>query len=137
MSDCLFCRVVENAVPSYTVYEDGFTRAFLDIMPSVPGHVLVILKKHGATILDYTPEELTYLMGTVQIVLKALEKTFGTKVYTIGINHGEPSGVHHLHVHLLPRFSDDRGDIIQSIVHKEPEEDLKTITEKIKKNINA
>jgi len=132
MADCLFCRIVKNEIPSYTVYEDDTTRAFLDIMPATPGHTMVIVKKHGETIHDYSEEELASLMTSVQKVTKALEKAFHTTVFTIGINHGEPSGVHHLHVHILPRFPHDQGGIIQSIVKKEPLEDLKTITEKIK-----
>jgi histidine triad (HIT) family protein len=89
MSNCLFCRLVTNEIPSYTVHEDSETRAFLDIMPCTPGHTMVILKKHGDTILDYTDEELGSLWRAVQKVTKALEKTFKTRIFTIGINHGE------------------------------------------------
>ncbi len=135
MSDCLFCRLVRNEIPSYTVYEDENTRAFLDILPCTPGHTMVILKKHGVTILDYTKEELGALWETVQTVTTALEKAFHTSVFTIGINHGEEAGVHHLHVHIIPRFPDDRGGVIQSIVKKETKLGLKDVQEKIKKHV--
>jgi len=135
MDDCLFCKIIANAVPSYTVYEDEYTRAFLDIFPSTSGHVVVILKAHGWTILDYTPEELSHLMETVQKIIRALTNVYKTEVFTIGTNHKEPLGVHHLHVHVMPRFPDDKGGVIQSIVETEVKEPLPAIAEKIKKAI--
>ncbi len=135
MDNCLFCKIVRNEVPSYTVYEDEHTRAFLDIYPSVPGHTVVILKKHGWAIGDYTQEELSHLMSTVQKVVRGLTVAYKTEVFTIGINHKEETGVHHLHMHILPRFPDDGGGVIQSIVEKEVKEALPAIAEKIKKAI--
>jgi len=135
MDSCLFCKIIANDVPSYMVYEDEYTRAFLDIFPSTTGHVVVILKKHGWTILDYTPEELASLMATVQKIVRALTATYKTEVFTLGVNHKEEQGVHHLHIHVLPRFSDDKGGVIQSIVEKEVKEALPAIAEKIKKEI--
>lgn len=136
MDNCLFCKIVANESPSYTVYEDEYTRAFLDIYPSVSGHTVVILKKHSWTILDYTPEELSYLMGTVQKVVAALTALYKTEVFTLGINHKEEQGVHHLHIHILPRFPDDGGGVIQSIVENNVKEPLTEIAEKIKKEIS-
>lgn len=117
------------------MYEDDHTKAFLDIFPSTPGHVVIILKKHGWSILDYTPEELSYLMTTVQKVVRALTAVYKTDVFTIGTNHKEPAGVHHLHVHVLPRFSDDRGDVIQSVVTKSGTESFIDIAKKIQNAI--
>jgi histidine triad (HIT) family protein len=96
---------------------------------------MVILKKHGETILDYENEELTYLWSTVKKVTTALSKTWKTRVFTIGINHGEEAGVHHLHVHIIPRFSDDGGGVIQSIVQTEGKEGLQEIQKRIIENI--
>jgi len=135
MDNCLFCNIAANTSPSYTVYEDDVTKAFLDIFPSTPGHVVVILKKHGWAIGDYTPEELGRLMATVQKIVAALTGTFKTEVFTIGINHKEENGVHHLHMHVLPRFPDDEGSVIQSVVEREGKEPLTAIAEKIKKEI--
>ena len=135
MDNCLFCKIVANTSPSYTVSEDEYTRAFLDIFPATTGHVVVILKKHGWTILDYSPEELSYLLSSVQKVVRALTATYKTDVFTLGINHKEEQGVHHLHMHVFPRFPDDGGGVIQSIVEKGAKEPLTEIAEKIKKEI--
>lgn len=133
MSDtCLFCSIVNHTASSYTVYEDDATHAFLDIFPSTEGHVIVVLKKHGWSILDYTEQELGLLMGTVQKVVRALTSVYKTEVFTIGVNHKEEQGVHHLHVHVLPRFSDDKGGVIQSVVEKDSTTSLADIAQLVK-----
>ena len=136
MDNCLFCNIVSGSSPSYTVYEDADTKAFLDIFPSTPGHVVVILKKHGWAMSDYTSNELGTLMGTVQKVVGALTKVFNTEVFTIGMNHKEENGVHHLHVHVLPRFFDDGGSVIQSVVEKDGKRTLTDIAAAVKNAID-
>ncbi len=136
MEPCLFCKVVNNEIPSYTVYEDAYTKAFLDIYPSAPGHVVLILKKHGWGIDDYSPEDLQPLWSTMQKVLKALTAVYKTEVFSIGSNHKEAQGVHHFHIHIIPRFSDDNGGVIQSLVEKEVKEPLPAIADALKKHIS-
>ncbi len=132
MNDCIFCSIVAKKNKAYIVYEDGHTMAFLDVYPSVSGHLMVIPKKHGVTIQDYESEELGMVMGTVSRMTKILEKSYNTNEFTIGINHGEPSGVPHLHVHLLPRYQGDRGGVIQSIVKTETRDKFEEVVKKIK-----
>ncbi len=133
---CIFCDIVKKKKPGHFVYEDNTHIAVLDIFPSVAGHVMVIPKRHGETILDYTEKELGQIMEVIKKVTKGLTKTYNTDMFTIGINHAEKLGVTHLHIHILPRFDNDSGGIIQTIVKKPVDKDLKTIAENIKKNIN-
>lgn len=136
MNQCIFCKIVANEIPSYTVYEDADTRAFLDIYGATDGHTMVILKKHGDTILSYTPEELGKLWKSAQIVARAVERAFDTSILSIGINHGEPQGVRHLHVHILPRYEGDGGGIIQSLPGKKLEnKDFSGVAEKIRHHV--
>ncbi|MDO8451876.1 MAG: HIT family protein [bacterium] len=135
MKDCLFCKIFREEVPSYTVYKDEATRAFLDVYPSAPGHSMVIHRNHGATILDYGEGELKELMSTVKKIAHGLETAFDTNILTIGINHGEPSGVSHLHIHLIPRYEHDGGGVIQSLITKKGEESLEEIREKVKEKM--
>jgi len=135
MDTCIFCKIIAREVPSFTVYEDEYTQAFLDIMPSVPGHTMVVHKKHSDKIFGYTKEELGVMMDTVKKVADALEKTFATRALTIGINHGEVEGVRHVHVHLIPRSTDDGGKVLQSLARKETKDELKYIQQKIKDRI--
>lgn len=131
---CIFCDIVKGKKSGYILYQDKTTMALLDIFPSVEGHMMVIPKKHGTTVLDFTKEELGGVFQTVKLTIKALQKTYQTDKFTIGINHGERFGVPHLHIHIIPRFEEDGGGIIQTLVKKEVKKDLETIKNNIKKN---
>lgn len=135
MNSCLFCDLVNGTKKGFIVYQDDKTMVLLDIFPSSAGHLLVIPKKHGVTILDFSKEELGEVMLTVKKMAAALEKTFKTKTLTIGINHGEFGGVPHFHIHIIPRQKGDGGGIIQTIVKKEVKEKFEDIVTKIMKNI--
>jgi histidine triad (HIT) family protein len=135
MADCLFCKVITNNIPSYTVYEDATTRAFLDVFPATDGHVLVVHKRHEEKLTAYTVEELGQLFTTVQKVARALEKTYSTAALSIGLNHGEVKGVHHTHIHLMPRFEGDGGGIMQTLPGIKPKEDLAVVLKKIKASL--
>lgn len=130
--DCVFCKIVKKEIPSTSVYEDDDTIAFMELNPSAPGHVMVIHKKHGLSILEYNQEELGKLMSSVQKVAAKIEKALKTDSLTIGINHHEKRGVPHLHIHIIPRWENDKGGVMQSIVKNPSKEDRATIAEKIK-----
>lgn len=132
---CIFCDIANGKKPGNIVYEDSHDLAVLDIFPAVEGHVMVMPKKHGETVLDYSQEELGIVMEVVKKVIKALTKTYNTRVFTIGINHAEKLGVPHLHIHIIPRFEDDNGGIIQKIVNKQSKRSLEEVVIKIKSNI--
>lgn len=106
--------------------------AFLDIFGSTQGHTMVVPRKHGYSIFDYSEEELGTLMDGVKKVAEKIKKTFGTDAITIGINHEEKKGVPHLHVHLIPRFENDGGGIIQTVVKKEITKPLEEIARKLR-----
>src|SRR5436309_1608665 len=133
MENCIFCKLIKKEIPSLVVYEDDDTISFMELNPSAPGHVMVILKKHGNNILEYSQDELGKLMGSVQKVATQIEKALQSDSITIGINHKERRGVPHLHVHLIPRWENDKGGIIQSVVKNPPKESREVIAEKIRK----
>lgn len=133
MNDCIFCKLVKKEMPSLNVYEDDNTVSFMELNPSAPGHVMVILKKHGKSIMDYGQDELGKLMLSIQKVAKKIQNSLEPDSVTIGINHLERRGVPHLHVHLIPRWENDKGGIIQSVVKNPPKETREKIAEKIRK----
>lgn len=131
--DCIFCNVINHKMPGYFVYEDENVVAFLDIYGSVDGHVLVVPIKHGRTIQDFDKEELGEIMDAVRKISEKLEKSLQTDSISIGINHKEEKGVAHLHVHLIPRYKDDGGAVLQSLVKKGIVENLEQTAEIIRK----
>lgn len=102
MEDSIFTKIIRGEIPSYKIYEDDKTLAFLDIHPVTEGHTLVIPKKQVEFVWDLEDDDYRALMATVKKVARQLrEKSgqpfIGTQI--IGID------VPHAHVHLIP-FSD-------------------------------
>ena len=132
MEDCIFCKLVAKQIPAVVVFEDNDVISFMELHPSAPGHVMVILKKHGKTLFDYEDNDLGKLMVGVKKVAQKVQKAMNTDSLTIGINHMEKRGVPHLHVHIIPRFDGDKGGIMQTIVNNKPKEDREGIANKIR-----
>lgn len=107
--DCIFCKIVEEEVPSVKVYEDEHALAFLDIAPLVEGHTLVIPRNHAKRVSDLTDTDNRGLWELVRIVVPRLQEAMGAQGMTVAVNDGEAAGqeVGHVHVHLIPRKSSD------------------------------
>lgn len=137
MTDCLFCKIKDKQVSALVVYEDDKVIAFLDVSPRTPGHTLVIPKFHAANLVALPDEEVGHLFLAVKKIAKAVIGGLNAHGATIGINQGEASGqvVGHLHVHILPRFLDDGGGSIQSVVNKKTDEQLSSVADKILQKI--
>jgi histidine triad (HIT) family protein len=132
MPDCIFCKIIRGELPSYKVYEDDTTLAFLDIHPVNPGHALVIPKKHASNIFEISAEDWGTVQETVRKVAIALEQATGADGVNLMMNNREHAGqvVDHAHVHLIPRF---KGDGLKLWPHKEYKEgEAETVAEKIR-----
>ncbi len=118
MSDCIFCKILEKSIPSYQVYEDEYTLAFLDIFPCVQGHTVVIPKVHAHDLLDFEKQTLQGFFLGVQKSLQKVQQVLAPQGFTVGWNHGAAGhqAVPHLHVHILPRFENDGGGSMHSVV---------------------
>jgi histidine triad (HIT) family protein len=135
MTDCIICKIISGEIPTEKIYEDEHTTVFLDINPSSPGHSVVTPKKHGLSILDFNEHELGKIMLTVQRMSGLLEKVLHCDAITIGINHKEKKGLPHLHIHLIPRWENDNGGALQSVVKSEPDETRSEIAQKIRNEL--
>ena len=106
---CIFCKIINGEIPSYKIYEDEETLAFLDIADDAIGHTLVIPKKHYENILDIDNETLSKVMNVVKKISNHYVNNCG---YT-GVNVMNASGVDaqqsvfHLHFHIFPRKEND------------------------------
>lgn len=131
---CVFCNIANKQISAEVLYEDSRTMAFLDVMPRAPGHTVVIPKYHAETIVDLPDSEVGPAFLTVKKLTAIITKALKPNGFTIGINHGKVSGqtIDHLHIHIIPRFDDDGGKSIHSVVNNPPKESLKEIAEKIR-----
>lgn len=101
---CLFCQIVEKAIPATIVWADENFLAFQDIHPKAPVHVLLIPRKHVESLAHVTPADESMLgklmlhVGDVAAAVGLKERGFRTM-----INTGKEGGqeVPHLHVHIL------------------------------------
>lgn len=105
MSDCIFCKIAEKAVPADIVYEDDGVIAFRDLDPKAPSHVLVIPKKHIASLIELSGEDAALLGHIMCEVIPSVARRegFAEKGFRVVTNIGEDGGqtVGHLHIHLL------------------------------------
>lgn len=109
MNDCIFCKIVGGDIPSHKVYEDEHVFAFLDIHPVQPGHTLVIPKEHSGNIFEIGEENWVQVQRAVHRIAKAVEDAAHADGLGLRMNNREHGGqsVHHVHIHLIPRFKGD------------------------------
>ena len=107
MKDCIFDQIIANRVPSYRVYEDDTTLAFLDHRPLLPGHVLLVPKTHYETFADLPAEGVGPLFLAAQRLARAVETGLSADGSFVAINIKISQSVPHLHVHIVPRRKGD------------------------------
>jgi len=104
VSDCLFCKIINKEIPSELVYEDDKCIVIKDINPAAPVHLLIIPKKHIASLNEVSIEDVERL-GHIQLLVSSLAHTSGIAAqgYRLVNNCGKWGGqtVLHLHYHLL------------------------------------
>lgn len=101
--NCLFCKIIAGDIPSTKVYEDEWMYAFRDINPEAPCHVLVIPKKHIASMDEVTEENSVYVQKIFEKI-PAIAKAGGAENgYRVIANCGADAGqtVFHLHFHIV------------------------------------
>ena len=108
--DCVFCKIVSGEVPSFTLFEDDVTLAFMDINPANEGHALVIPKEHASDLHAVSDEALARTVVTAKRVAGAIARTLNPAGLNLVQCNGPAAAqsVMHFHVHVLPRVADDR-----------------------------
>lgn len=115
MDDCIFCRIVEGKIPARKVYEDELTVAFWDAQPASPIHVLIVPRKHIATLNDVKDGDA--ILGHMGLVAKKIAQDMGVADFGyrffINVNRGGGQVVFHLHAHVVS--GNDLGAIFLKI----------------------
>lgn len=107
MENCIFCKIINGEIPSYTVYEDEKIKVFMDINPIAKGHMLVIPKKHYTNLLDIDNETLSIIDDVTRKIYPTLKEKLGCKGLTRMQNNELGQEVKHFHMHLIPRYQND------------------------------
>jgi len=108
MTECIFCTLPKTDI----LVENELALAFFDKFPVNEGHVLIIPKRHVASLFDATREEIMDIWSLLGNVKEMLDKRFHPDGYNVGINVGAAAGqtVFHMHVHVIPRYQGDVPD---------------------------
>jgi histidine triad (HIT) family protein len=104
MADCLFCKIVAKQIPAKVLHEDAEVLAFEDIQPQAPAHLLVIPKKHIATLNDVAPADEATIGRLFTAAAKlAKDRGFAEEGWRAVINVGKDAHqlVFHVHLHVL------------------------------------
>ena len=120
--DCVFCKIINGDIPSYTIYENDYVKCFLDINPLSDGHTLIIPKKHFKDAFDIDEEYLFEIHKASKIILNMLNEKLKPNGFQLVQNNGIVQEVKHYHLHIIPKYN------------KNTKTDVKKIFEELQKN---
>lgn len=131
---CIFCKIVNNEIPSTKVYEDDKVIAILDIAQTTEGHTLIMPKKHSDNILECDTEIAQHIMNVAQELGNKLLTNLNANGINLLANVNESAGqsVMHTHMHLIPRY--DSNDSISIIFNESKPKDLDAVKKRILKD---
>lgn len=100
----IFAKILRGEIPCIKVYEDEHTLCFMDIMPQVDGHALVIPKQAAVTLFELSDDAARACMSTVRKVGQAMKKGLGAEGIVLMQLNGPAAGqtVPHFHIHVIP-----------------------------------
>jgi histidine triad (HIT) family protein len=104
MSDCIFCKIINNKIQATIVHEDKQLVAFQDMNPQTPTHILIVPRKHIETLNDLTIKDDVLIGAMVRLAARiAADRGHNEKGYRTVFNCNSDGGqtVYHIHLHLL------------------------------------
>lgn len=108
-ANCIFCKIIDGAIPCVKVFEDDKVLAFMDINPLNPGHTLVVPKDHSETIFDISSEDYGHVASVAAKIAGAIKKALkpdGLNIMQLNCKAANQV-VPHVHVHITPRWTGD------------------------------
>lgn len=140
MENCIFCKIIDQEIPSYKIYEDEKVYAFLDISQATKGHTLVVPKQHVTDIFEYDDTLAADVFARIPKIARAIEKAFPEMDGLNILNNNKElayQSVFHSHIHLVPRYSknDDFSIHFGNHTDQQTPEEMKAIADKIKEQV--
>jgi len=140
MENCIFCKIIDQEIPSYKIYEDEKVYAFLDISQATKGHTLVVPKQHVTDIFEYDDTLAADVFAHIPKIARAIEKAFPEMDGLNILNNNKElayQSVFHSHIHLVPRYSknDDFSIHFGNHTDQQTPEEMQAIADKIKEQV--
>ncbi len=122
--NCIFCKIANGGIPSVTLYEDEDFRVILDLGPATRGHALLLPKEHYKDLFELEDEMAKKVLVRAKRIAGRMKDALGADGMNLVQNNGEAAGqtVFHFHMHLIPRYKDDRAGILWKPGETTPEE---------------
>ena len=114
----IFCKIINNEIPSYTIYDDEIVKVFLDVNPLHNGHTLIIPKKHYENLFDIDTETLNHILKIAKQIAELLKEKLNYDGITISQNNGFGQEVKHFHLHLIPKYKNEEKLSVEEIYKK-------------------
>lgn len=118
MNDCIFCKIINNDIPSYTVYEDDIVKVFLDINPESVGHMLIIPKNHFDCLDDIDMTTLSYINEISKKMHTLLKDKLNIDGMSVIQNNGCAQEVKHYHMHIIPKYINSPSLSVEEVYKK-------------------
>lgn len=128
--DCVFCKIMNGEIPSYTLYEDDIVKVILDINPSTNGDCMVIPKRHTENMNTIDDDTYMHIFNITKKMYPILKEKLNCKGLTLVQNNDLGQDIKHYHLHLTPRYENDN---LTHQFNKEILIDTKKIYEQITK----
>ena len=135
--DCIFCKIIEGKVPAVKVLDKDQVIAFMDINPASRGHMLIVPKKHVENIFEISEDDLSAVMNAVKRCAQAVRQALKAEGITVLQLNGKASDqiIPHLHVHIMPRWQNDRLSVSQWEMNEGNIDELQEIAREVKEHI--
>jgi len=99
--DCIFCKIINEEIPTEFVHKEDEVLVFRDIRPKAPVHLLIVPREHIESLLDLEEKQFSLLTKVIKVVQKLVKDQKLKAGYQILINGGRHQEIAHLHFHLL------------------------------------
>ena len=111
--DCIFCKLANGVFATRSIYEDEDFNVILDLAPATKGHALILPKQHADNIFDLPDDTAAKVFVLAKKLAQKMTEQLGCEGFNIVQNNGAVAGqtVFHFHLHLIPRYADDKQKI--------------------------
>ncbi len=103
--DCIFCKIINNEIPSYTLYENDKVKCILDVNPNSKGHTLILPKTHCKDINDIDLDTLTEINKASKIIVDLINEKLNPNGIKLVQNNGSLQEIKHYHLHIIPSYN--------------------------------
>lgn len=113
--DCVFCKIINKELPSYTLYEDEDVKCFLSIEPMHNGHALVIPKKHIKDMYEIDTETLSKINEVAKKMMNLINERLNPDGIRLLQHNGCVQEVKHFHLHIIPIYNNENKMNIEDV----------------------